>query len=365
MRSVLIFAFFCFATIAFGVYFSIENKIAGRTAVIKKADENTAGKHEKTTRGEVQTSEIEKFPRNGMNNVECLNYDRRPFAVMLAEDKEARPLSAISAADLVIEMPVVTGSITRIMAIFICEDPKEIGSIRSLRHDFIPLALGYDAIVAHWGGSHFSLEELDNGVIDSLDAMVNYYNSFYRKKWISAPHNGFTNMENMLNASSKLGYRLKSEFEGYKFTENPKSQILNPKQSQSLKLQNPKLTIGYRFPYNILYEYDYKTNSYMRWRGGEAEVDALTNTQVSVKNIAVMRTQSRQIGGGYNDVDVIGSGEAMVYMNGEEIKGTWRKRSDADVLRFFDEFDNEIDFIAGKIWVNIVEMSTEINYKNY
>jgi hypothetical protein len=70
----------------------------------------------------------------------CENYNQRPIAVMLAEDPITRPLSGIGAADMVIEMPVITGSITRMMAIYQCELPEEIGSVRSARHDFIPLA---------------------------------------------------------------------------------------------------------------------------------------------------------------------------------------------------------------------------------
>jgi hypothetical protein len=112
----------------------------------------------------------------------CVNYNRRPIAVMMANDAINRPLSGISQADLVVEMPVITGGITRLMAIYGCETPDEIGSVRSARHDYIPLALGFDAIFAHWGGSHFAYDKLNKKIIDNLDAMINPYNSFYRTK---------------------------------------------------------------------------------------------------------------------------------------------------------------------------------------
>lgn len=370
MRSVTL-AFFCFTLLVFGFYFGVENKISGRTAVIKKLEQDAAKPLIfEENQSYLETDEVKKFSKNNLNNLECQNHARRPIAIMLAGDDEARPLSGIGAADLVIEMPVVTGSITRMMALFVCEDLKEIGSVRSLRHDFIPLAVGFDAIAAHWGGSHFALEDLDKRPIDNLDAMINYYDSFYRKKWIPAPHNGFTSMERMINASSKLGYRLTSEFEGYRFLENPKFEIsplrkgfegqANPKsQTADLKI----LKISYKYPYNVEYIYSNESNSYLRWRGGEKEVDALAGKQVEVKNVAVMRTQSRQIGEGYNDVDVIGSGDAAVYRNGEEVKGAWRKRNDTDVLRFYDEFGDEIKFVAGKIWINIIETDTIIEYQ--
>ncbi|MBU3924750.1 DUF3048 domain-containing protein, partial [Patescibacteria group bacterium] len=96
----------------------------------------------------------------------CQNSTRRSIAVMLAIDAITRPLSGISEADIVFEMPVITDSITRLMAVFGCIIPTEIGSIRSARHDFIDLAKSVDAIFVHWGGSHFALDKLKTGAID-------------------------------------------------------------------------------------------------------------------------------------------------------------------------------------------------------
>src|SRR3990167_1280909 len=96
------------------------------------------------------------FEPHPLTGQKCENYNRRPLAVMLAVDSVARPLSSIYVADVVVEMPVVKDSINRFMGIYVCNKPEEIGSVRSARHDFIPLAAGFDAIYSHWGGSNFS-----------------------------------------------------------------------------------------------------------------------------------------------------------------------------------------------------------------
>ena len=322
-------------------------------------------------------TEVVDVAKEDEEEEECHNRERRPIAVMIAEDAEARPLFGIGLADIVIEMPVVTGSITRMMAIFVCEDPVEVGSVRSARHDFIPLALGYDAILAHWGGSHLALDEINKGVIDNLDAMPNYFETFYRKRGISAPHDGFTSMERMLNAAEKLGYRLTSEFEGYKFLANqnfrPEGTRLAPTQVGAAKFapssdgasgrMTRSLEVGYKYPYNVRYEYDPTTNAYVRWRGGFRELDALNGEQVETKNVVVMRAVSRQIGGGYNDVDILGEGKAVVYRNGEALSGVWKKKSAKGMLRFYDENGEEISFVSGKIWIEVVEPSTVVVYK--
>ena len=294
---------------------------------------------------------------NPITGLECENYNRRPFAVMLAMDPITRPLTGIAFADLVVEMPVITGSITRLMAIYICEAPAEIGSLRSARHDYIPLAMGLDAIFVHWGGSHYALDKLDAGIMDNIDALKNPYNAFWQKSGIPMPHNGFTSMARLVNAAEKLGYRLTNKFEGY-----PHVKISNLKS----QISKGKLTIGYSGNYRVYYDYNSENNSYKRWRAGTPEVDKLNNKQVEISNVVVMRADDRMIElPNYNDVDVEGTGEAIVYRNGEEIKGTWKKEGNysKSKLYFLDSKGKEIEFVPGKIWIEIVELNQEIKWE--
>jgi hypothetical protein len=286
----------------------------------------------------------------------CENYNQRPIAVMLAEDPITRPLSGIGAADIVIEMPVITGSITRMMAVYQCETPEEIGSVRSARHDFIPLALGLDAIFAHWGGSHFAYDQLNKGIIDNVDAMKNPYNAYWQKSGIPMPHNGFTSMDRLLNAAQKLGYRLENKFAGYPHLKNPKPEIQT----------KAKLTIGYGNNYRVYYMYDPETNTYKRWRADQREIDKNNGNQAEVSVVIAMRAESRMIEPpDYNDVDVEGEGEARIYQNGEEIKGSWKKTGtySNSKLTFLGSDGKEIEFTPGKIWLEIVEPSQEIKWE--
>jgi len=54
-----------------------------------------------------------------ISGLACQDYDRRPIAVMLANDPATRPLSGLKDADLVFEMQVVEDSITRLMAVYV------------------------------------------------------------------------------------------------------------------------------------------------------------------------------------------------------------------------------------------------------
>ncbi len=330
--------------------------------VIVRREEINVRKEEPEVAGVLPSYDERKaeLPVNPLSGVSCVNSQRRPFAVMLAEDREARPLSGVGMADLVIEMPVVTGSITRMLAFFICEDPEEIGSVRSARHDFIPFAQGYDAIFAYWGGSHIALEELKKRKLDTLDALPNYFDTFYRKDGVPAPHDGFTSIARMAIAAGKLGYRGTANFSPYGGSPAGRQFLASPPSGDNKKRKT--LAISYKYPYNVRYDYDPETNSYVRWRGDSKEIDALNGEQVEVRNVAVMRAKSRQIGGGYNDVDILGTGEASVYRNGDEIKGRWEKKEAEDPLRFFDETGEEILFTPGKIWIEVAEPNTHVTY---
>lgn len=296
----------------------------------------------------------ESAGRSPLNGLICQNYQQRPLAVVMANDPVTRPLAGLSRADLVFEMPVITGSITRLLAVYLCQAPSELGSLRSARHDFIPLALGLDAILVHWGGSHFALDKLDAGVMDNLDALKNPYNAFYQKWSIPQPHNGFSSMERLVNSAKKLGYRMENEFEGYPYGQN-----------ESRETSKKILRIGYAYPYNVSYQYEPTDNSYLRYRANQPEMDKNNGQQIAAKNIVVMEVFSKQIQGpDYNDLDLEGSGPCRVYQNGIVINGTWQKseQNPTSKLKFLNKDGEEIPFAPGQVWIEIVEPNQEVNW---
>ncbi len=301
----------------------------------------------------------ERMAKNPLTGKSCPQGDGRPFAVMLAGDTAARPLSGIAAADAVVEMPVLTGGITRFMALFMCERPEVIGSIRSARHDFLPFAKSFDAIFAHWGGSSLALDILKTGAADNIDSIPNPFDAFYRQEGKLAPHNGFTSFARLLNAAQKLRYRItSSKAKGY-------ARI----QDAAAISADQNISLGYPRPYEVDFSYDYKANTYRRWRGGIKEIDAATGLQVEVKNLAVMSAVSRQVSHDYNEVAIEGEGDLAVYRNGEVIKGKWKRAKEeynsADAAipaayYFFDSFGKEIGLVEGKIWISVVQPNQKV-----
>lgn len=344
--------------------FNSENWLKGKNIKIENNGENKAVENNAENNNENEEEPEEAKNASPISGIKCDNSQRRPFAVMLAGDLEAWPLSGIIEADLVIEMPVVTDGITRYMAVYVCNNPKEIGSIRSARHNFIPLAMGFDAIFAHWGGSYFALDKLDNKIMDNINALYLDGSVFYRKSGLPKPHDGFTTIERLEDYSKRIGYRLTNEFAKYQFyeEENPSS-------------KDGEITIEYPSIYKVSYKYDAKINSYLRFKGDKKDGnkkdidkkggDKLIGQQISAKNVVIMYADSKQIEGQYNDVDVEGGGDAIVYQNGWEIKGKWKKdKGDLkSKLYFYNESGEEIKFVPGQIWIQIVQPNQNVEWK--
>lgn len=301
-------------------------------------------------------SQISQQKVSPLSGVPCQNYQRRPIAVMLSSDEVARPLSGLTSADLVVEMPVLVGGITRMMAVFACDLSEEIGSIRSARHDFIPLAQGWDAIYAHWGGSHFALDQLSKKIIDDLDALTNPYDVFYRKNTVAKPHNGFTSGERLLKTIERLGLRQTANLSGYLH------QLTMENNSHS---DRPGvLVVGYPSVSKVEFKYDPTINKYWRWRNKTKELDRNNLEQVVAAAIVVVRAQSQYLEDQYNDVALDGQGLCEVYQNGSRQDCQWQKdrNNPQGQLRFIDSAGQDIKFVPGQMWVEIIEPNRQVSW---
>lgn len=319
---------------------------------------------------EESTAPVNQGNVSPISGLSCDNWSRRPLAVMQPADVPARPAAGFSQADMVFEMPVITASITRLMGVYVCNTPSEVGSMRSSRHDYIALAKGLDAIYAHWGGSHYAIDLLNQNVIDSLncnnDGGKSAGQCCFRKEGMSrGVDSGYAKPEELLKCAKDFGYRLENKFVGY------------PHQAEFSADQRGKgghLRVAFAGPYAAEYDYDQASNTYKRIWGNIADTDRNNNERVAPKNVVVMMAQSSQIveGEQYNNVqigdpwyDSSDTGEAYYYMNGQEIKGTWKKdKSKAEnKLFFYDQNGQEIKFVPGQIWVEILEPGQTLRWE--
>ncbi len=281
------------------------------------------------------------YPVSALAGLPCEHGTERPLAVMMPSDPEARPLSAIGQADMVFEMPVTDGGVTRFMAVFQCNEPKEIGPIRSARVDYIPLVQGLNALYAHFGGEHTALSELDSGIVDNIDGLKYDGTVYHRVRTRPRPNNAYTNYQEVLAKAKDLAYRFDIPRVQYPHTEKIATGTIAPPMS-------------YQGDYATSWIFDPINNNYKRSRGGRAELDSLTNKQVAADTVVLMYTGWSPINKDYIRVTTVGTGKVTIYRDGTVINGTWEKKSNTAPLRFYDVIRKEIPFAPGLTWVQVI-----------
>lgn len=327
-----------------------------------------------------------------ISGLPCENMKKRPVAVMQPVDMQARPVAGFSQADMVFEMPNPAAGVftTRLMGVYQCEIPDEIGSIRSARHDYISVAKGLDAIFVGWGGSAFAIKKLNDNVIDNIDCNgqggKKAPQCCFRKEAtgiMRGEDTGYVKGQKILECAAEFGYRSETKFAGYPHQEDAPADA---------RPAGGRLRFGFPGIMEVEYDYDKETNSYLRIWGGKEDFDRNNQKRIAPKNVVLVVAENEQImaeanytalgvedpwagleewerkgpkniSGRYNNIqlgdpwfDTKESGEARYYFNGQELRGTWKKsRSSAESkLTFFDASGAEVKFVPGQIWVEVM-----------
>ena len=296
---------------------------------------------------------------SALAGLQCDNWNRRPIAAMYASDFQARPTSGFSKADMVFELPVTPNIITRFMAVYQCNDAGDMGSLRSSRHDFLQVARSIDAVYVHWGGSHFALDKIKEGIIENLncnnDGGKSAENYCYRRAQIGkmrSEDTGYMEFAKVLQAIKDTGYRATNEFSGYPHA---------PEAALADRGQGGTININYPGRMKVSFDYDRAKNAYLRTWDDEFDIDRNNSERLAPKNVAVLEVRVDDLEGQYVNLqfgdpwyDSIETGPAHYFMNGKTMKGTWYKSKSAvdSKLYFYDEAGKEISFVPGQTWVS-------------
>ena len=113
-------------------------------------------------------------------------------------------------------------------------------------------------------------------------------------------------------------------------------------------------------------EWLFDDGRYWRWADGEEHVDANTGDQISASNVIVIfadhsldRTICEyQVGGAClsfsMEIDLLGSGEAILFRDGKEYDIEWRRNDPHDLLTFQDKVGNPIPLKLGNSWYQVI-----------
>lgn len=315
---------------------------------------------------------------------------RRPLSVMIENTPDARPQSGLIKSDLVFEA-VAEGGITRFLAFFYCgvqAADTTLAPIRSARTYYVDWASGFNQpMYVHVGGANTP------GPADALSQLGDYgwrgqndvdqfsvgYPTFVRdynrvpgkdiatehtmvttseKLWAIATKRGWTNLSPTRTVGKRTtgGADWKDGFTGWTYEEDQagKGSVANIKYE----------FMGGYDDYVVEWTYDAATNSYKRNEGGAAHIDLESNKQLAAKNVIVLLTTEK------GPIDekkhmlytTTGTGDALVFKNGEAIKATWSKKDRQAELQFLDSKGKPLPLVRGLTWISVLGKTAEVAY---
>lgn len=324
-------------------------KNSGRTMVIK---------YEQPT---VKTEEIFRRVIDGWPTAKGKE-NFLPVAVVIDNNPEAWPLFGLNHASVVYELPV-EGVTTRFLALYTPGDGEavdKIGPVRSARPYFVTLAKEYEAMLAHSGGSVEALELIEKLKVKNLEEIAwwgpDYFSRVYSR---SSPHNLFT-------SAAKLGqaivdWNFQNEEVIYRpWLFNDEKQITNLSVARNIEIF---FSAG-KIP-DASYEYNASTSEYLRAQFTKPQIDGLGNEQVAVKNLIIQYLPAEKVldKALRLELNLIGEGQAIIIMNGQQTLGSWKKMDETARTIFYDAAGKEIEFLPGNIWVEIVPKTRKVEIK--
>jgi hypothetical protein len=302
---------------------------AATTTATTLADESTTTTSEasSSTTTTAQTSAAE-----GIGGLIAVKIDNAP---------PARPQLGPGEATILVEAPV-EGGITRFIAVLPEELSGLAGPIRSLRPVDADLLPAVASVVVSSGGRPFVVQEVVASGVDNIEAG---FSSMFVSQGRPDPYDTFVDLdllETIIDEATVPATGLPSgevPGDGGPVTE-------------------------FDLPYEgVSFRYD-EGSGYVRLQDGEPfevlGVDGSGPQPLSHDIVVLMNVAERPAG--YSDVngipvstfDVIGSGDLIVHIGGEQFAGTWSRSAHADPYRFEGPNGESLGLPGGSIYVALI-----------
>jgi hypothetical protein len=295
----------------------------------------------------------------GMHVPDALAH-RLPIAVLIDDNRVARPQSGFNGASLVYQAPADGGE-TRYMMVFQEGESRDIGPVRSGRLYFVHWAAEVRAAVAHYGGDRQTLSWIrwSNGLVTNLDALAGSGAAFHRIKSRKAPHNAYTSTGALRKMIAKKGgpATLAASIHRRPFVDE------SPLDARGIRQ-------AIRVPYQtgvVTYDYDRASNLYRRSIDGRAQIDAADGRRVTTRNVVVLFQKYRidttlEAGHSRPVIDDIGKGTAWIFSEGRFTSATWVKPSIEATTRLVDSAGKELALVRGRTFFQIVNIGAKVSH---
>lgn len=278
---------------------------------------------------------------------------RHITAIMIENSPDARPQSGLKDAGVIFEA-VAEGGITRFIALYQEGRPGLIGPVRSVRPYYVEWAAGFDPAVAHIGGSARALQMIRSGNYGvDMDQFFNA-GSYWRAADRYAPHNVYTNFDRMDALASAKGKTAST----FTFAER-----VNEKASKTPNASHINIGVS-SGAFNVDYDYDAASNSYIRKQGGQPHADR-EGGQLQPKVVIALRVSMSLAfeDGNREQITTTGTGQGYIFQNGTVQEVTWSKADAKSPLVFTGADGKPVSLVRGQTWITALAAQRNVSWQ--
>lgn len=291
-------------------------------------------------------------------------YTKRPIAVSVSNDKEALPSWNVAKAQMLWELPHEY-STTRMVAMYSdVSDVTWLGAIRSARTMHISLAMSFNAILVHAGGSNYAMQMLADTGWDDVDGVYGMnVDAYFDRDWnrvdagVSQYNTMYTTGSKVLSYSEKKGYTMSTGAEvdyGYQFAADG-----TPEGGSDAK----EITVQFKSGGKKTYlTYDESAGSYTLEEYGLVYTDGISGEIPHYENVLVLRADvGLQPGSDYRlKVDMVGSGTGYFACGGKIVPITWSRSSELQPFSYALEDGTPLTMGVGTTYAAVIYSSSGV-----
>jgi len=301
-------------------------------------------------------------PLTGQSNMAQDRKGMRPIGVSVNNIRAALPQYGTSKADYILEIET-EGGITRLMCMY--SDTREIekiGSLRSLRDQFIEALYPLDPLIVHFGTSVYADAVLLRYNMRMLDAMIITPACWTDQDRLAvgyaSEHTKFTGgaaVEKGIS-SANLTTTTKSNDTAFNFISETAPKIVPGEGSAS--------AVHYYFfdsssySYDGDFRYDAASKKYLKWQHGEPHIDVgAEDKQLEFDNVVLLFASISLIPGqdkGLVQVDYGKGGRGYYFTQGSYESFNWSKDDFLSNFRFTKDDGSEVELNVGKTHMGII-----------
>lgn len=301
----------------------------------------------------------DRNPLTGLPDYEQGYAGRKFIGIVVENSPDARPQWGMSTPDIVMEYEV-EGGISRMLWLYANESriPAKVGPVRSARHDIVELALGYDILFIHCGGSDMALNLIASRPdLAEIEGMKSF--GFFERdntRSVSSEHTLCLIGDKFREDLGNLGLNMTAnaaKAEPFRFTAANAPRALTGGEAT-------RLAFSYSSNYNYQFNYNGETALYECSLNGNARTDD-QGIRCAYSNVVLLYTDMIDLGdsSGHQDLLLENGGKGLYFNGGHYEEITWSKPTANDMLKLYGADGNELVLNSGTSYIGFVRSTQE------